>query len=109
MDKPVLSKQAFKYIDMDDVDYENRILNVLERVTYKGTFDDFVALRKFYGDERIRKETVNTKCFGPKEVNFYCFFFQLKTADFKYYKEGSFRAFPEFKDCPDDLQYIDFA
>lgn|GEM_PF-799832 len=109
MDKPVLSKQAFKNVDMDEIDYENGMLNVLERVMYKGSEDDFRELRRFYGDERIRKEIINTKCFGPKEVNFCCFIFNLKRDDFKYYKEGAFRAYPEFKDCPEDLQYINFA
>ena len=57
-------------MDLDDIDYENGMLNVLERVIYRGTIDDFLAIRKFYGDKRIRKSIVYTKCFGPKEVNF---------------------------------------
>lgn len=76
---------------------------------YKGTFDDLNELRRYYSDERIRKEIINTKCFGPKEVNFCCFIFNLQLNDFKYYKEGAFRAYPEFKDCPEDLVYEHFA
>lgn len=106
MDNPVLSKQAFKNIDIDEIDFENGALNVLERVIYRGSLDDFFAVRAFYGDERIRKEIVNSKCFGPKEVSFCCLIFDLKTADFKFYKEGNFRAYPEFKNCPEELQDI---
>jgi hypothetical protein len=109
MDKPILSKQAFKNVDMDEIDYENGALNVLERVLYKGSDNDFRAIRKFYGDERIRKEIVHTKCFGPKEINFCCFLFKLKSTDFIYYKEGQFRTYPEFKDCPADFEYPTFA
>lgn len=110
MDKPVLSSRAFRYVDKDTLDYDSGMLNIFERVMYKGSFDNFIALRKFYGDKKIRKEIINTKCFGPKEVNFCCFIFNLKTAtDFIYYKEGRFRAYPEFKYCPEDLYYEHLA
>ena len=109
MDKPVLSSKVFSGIDIEKVDYEKDMLNIFERVMYGGSFDDFIALRKFYGDKRIRKEIIYTKCFGPKEINFCCFIFKLKTTDFIYYKEGQFRAYPEFKDCPEDLYYEHFA
>jgi hypothetical protein len=109
MDKPVLSKQAFKNVDMDNIDFEKDMLNILERVVYRGSPEDFMAVRKFYGDKRTRKEIIHTKCFGPKEINFCCFIFKLKNSDFIYYKEGQFRAYPEFKDCPEDFEYPSFA
>jgi hypothetical protein len=109
MDKPVLSKQAFKNVEMDKVDYENGSLNILERIIYKGSPDDFMTIRKFYGIKRIRKEIVHTKCFGPKEINFCCLILKLKTTDFINYKEGRFRAYPEFNDCPEDFEYPDYA
>jgi len=109
MDKPVLSKQAFMNVDLEEIDYKNGMLNILERVIYRGSREDIIAVRDYYGDKRIRKEIINTKCFGPKEVNFCCLIFKLKTTDFKYYKEGRFRAYPEFKDCPEDFEYPSFA
>jgi hypothetical protein len=109
MDKPVLSKQAFKYVNMDEIDYENDILNVLERIIYRGNAEDIKAIRDFYGDRRISKEVIRSKCFGPKEVNFCCLIFNLKTSDFIYFKKAQFRAYPEFKDCPEDFEYLDFA
>ena len=109
MDKPILSKQAFWDVDMDKIDYEKDMLHIFERVMYRGSMDDFWALAKFYGDERIRKEIIHAKSFGPKEVNFCCLIFKLKTTDFIYYKEGRFRAYPEFKDCPEDFEYPEYA
>jgi hypothetical protein len=102
MDKPFLSQCAFKNVDMDKIDFENDGLNV----TYRGTLDDFLAVRAFNGDDRIRKEIANSKCLGPLEVNFCCLIFDLKAADFKFYKEGSFRAYPEFKNCPQGLEDV---
>ena len=109
MGEPVLSKQAFKNVDMDDTDYENDMLNVPERVIYRGTTDDFLAIRNFYGDRIIRKPIVYAKCFDRKEVSFCCLIFNLKTTDFIYCKKGQFIAYPEFKDCPNDFEYPDFA
>jgi hypothetical protein len=109
MDKPILSNDAFWGVNMDEIDYNVDILNILERVIYKGSIDDFIAIREFYGDKNIRKEIINSKCFGPKEVNFCCLIFKLKTTDFIHYKEGQFKSYPEFKNCPDDFIYPDFA
>jgi hypothetical protein len=109
MNKPILSKQAFWDVDMDKIDYENDVLNILERLIYRGTWEDFLAIRNFYGDKKINEEIVYAKCFGPKEVNFCCLIFNLKITDFIYYKEGLFRAYPEFKNCPDDFEYPDYA
>ena len=108
MGKPVLSMSAFKNVDMEDIDFENDALNVLERVAYRGELDDIRAVRAFYGDDRIRKEIVNSKCLGPLEVNFCCLIFDLKTTDFKFYKEGSFKSRPEFKTCPKGLEDVYF-
>ena len=109
MDKPILSKQAFWDVDMDKLDYDSAILNILERIILKGTEGDFFAIRKFYGDKKIRKEIIHAKCLAPKEVNFCCLIFKLKTTDFIYYKEGQFKAYPEFKDWPEDFEYPESA
>jgi hypothetical protein len=103
MDKPILSKRAFKNVNMDEIDYENGALNVLERIIYRGFMEDIFAVSQFYGEDRIRKEIINSKCLGPKEVNFCCLIFDMEISDFKHYKEGRFRAFPEFKDYPEEL------
>jgi hypothetical protein len=109
MDKPILSKQAFWDVDMDNIDYKNAMLNVLERILLRGSEDDFREIRRFYGDKKIREKIIYIKCFGPKEVNFCCLIFNLKTTDFVHYEAGRFKAYPEFKDCPADFEYPDYA
>jgi hypothetical protein len=76
---------------------------------YRGSPEDVKALVKFYGEKRVREEIINTKCFGPREVSFCCLILKLRPTDFKYYKEGQFRAYPEFKDCPEDFEFPDYA
>ena len=109
MNKPVLSRRAFKNVDMDHIDYENDALNILERLIYRGTREDLWAIRDFYGDEKIRQTIVKSKCFGPKEVNFCCLIFDLQIADFVNYEQSRFRAYAEFKDCPEDFEYPAYA
>jgi len=84
MDKPQLSKQAFWDVDMDSIDYEKHARYVMEKVINGGTTDDFISVRNFYGDNRIRKEIIHTKEFGPKEVSFCCLIFKLTQKDFKF-------------------------
>lgn len=83
MDKPVLSKQAFWDVDMDKIDYEKKAGYVIEKIIDWGTFEDFIQLRRFYGDRKIRKEIVNAKWLGDKEIYFCCAIFNLEPKDFK--------------------------
>jgi len=85
MNKPVLSKQAFWDVDMDKIDYEKRARFVMEKVIDRGSFEDFIALRNFYGDQRIKQEIVNAAWLGDKEIYFCCTIFGLNPQDFKCY------------------------
>jgi len=84
MNKPQLSKQAFWDVNMESIDYEKHALYVMEKVIDRGSFNDFINLRKFYGDDRIKEEVIYTKVFGPKEVSFCCAIFNLTPKDFNY-------------------------
>lgn len=83
MEKPLLSKQAFWDVDMDKIDYEKSARFVMTKVIDRGSLNDFIALRKFYGDEKIKKEIVDANWLGDKEIYFCCALFNLKPTDFK--------------------------
>ncbi|MCJ8210115.1 hypothetical protein MUY27_10375 [Mucilaginibacter sp. RS28] len=85
MDKPQLSKQAFWDVDMDKIDYEKHARFVVEKVIDRGSFEDFIAIKTFYGNERIKHEIVNANWIGDKEIYFCCAIFNLKPTDFKCY------------------------
>jgi hypothetical protein len=85
MDKPLLSKQAFWDVNMDTIDYKKHARYVMEKVIDRGSFEDFIALRKYYGDEKIKKEIVNVNWIGDKEIYFCCAIFDLELKDFKCY------------------------
>jgi len=81
----MLSKQAFWDVDMERIDYEKHARYVMEKVIDRGSFEDFIALRKFYGDDKIRKEIVNANWIGDKEIYLCCAIFGLEPKDFKCY------------------------
>ncbi|MBC7915158.1 MAG: hypothetical protein H7Y07_13655 [Pyrinomonadaceae bacterium] len=83
--KPQLSQQAFWDVDMNNIDYNKYARFIVEKIIERGTFQDFKELRNFYGDERIKKEVVNAKWLGDKEIYFCCEIFGLKPHDFKCY------------------------
>jgi hypothetical protein len=85
MEKPVLSKQAFWDVDMEKIDYKKNARFVMAKVIDRGSLEDFIQLRKFYGDARIRKEIVNANWLGDKDIYFCCAVFNLKPEDFKCY------------------------
>ena len=84
MDKPILSKQAFWDVDMDSIDYEKNALYVIEKVFKKGSFEDFIALKNFYGENRLRNEVINSEKLDSRDVNFFCITLGLKIGDFKH-------------------------
>lgn len=85
LDKPELSKQAFWDVDMATIDYQKHARYVIEKVVDRGSLEDFISLKKFYGDSTIRKEIVNVNWIGDKEIYFCCAIFDLEPKDFKCY------------------------
>ena len=83
--KPILSKQAFWDVDMDKIDYQKHARHVIEKVIERGTWNDFLAIRHFYGDTIIKSEIINAGWLGDKEIHFCCTIFDLKPNDFKCY------------------------
>ena len=98
MHKPVLSKQAFWDVDMDNIDYEKNALYVMEQVLDWGTSEDFRSIVRFYGKERVSRELVNTKVLGDIEINFCCLIFKIKVTDFKYYEKRPSRSLQKFRE-----------
>jgi hypothetical protein len=84
MNKPQLSKQAFWDVNMDNIDCEKNALFIMERIICGNSFEDFISIRNFYGDDRFKQEIIHSKELGPKEVSFCCAIFHLTKEEFKY-------------------------
>ena len=83
--RPNISKKVFWDVRFDDLDYEKDKFYIIEKVINYGLWDDFVALVKYYGKETIKKEIVQSAYMDKEILNFLCFYFDLKPAQFKCY------------------------
>ena len=82
---PNLSKTAFWDVNFDEIDFEKNAAFVMEKVFNYGLWDDQVAIIKYYGRDRIRKEIVKGAYFKKKVLSFLCLIFDLQPADFTCY------------------------
>jgi hypothetical protein len=85
MQKPEISKKAFWDIRFEKIDYEKHSLYVIEKIFNYGTWNDQVAIMKFYGLERIKKEIVSAGYLKNSVLSFLCNILQLQKTDFKCY------------------------
>ena len=83
--KPILSKQAFWDVDMENIDYEKNARFVVEKVIARGKLEDFNAIRKFYGDKRIKEEITQARWLSDIDINFCCKLFDLQPQQFRCY------------------------
>lgn len=83
--KPQLSKQAFWDVDMEKIDYEKNARFVIEKVITRGTLKDFLEIRKYYGDKKIKEEILKTRWLSNIDMSFCCSVFDLQPQQFRCY------------------------
>jgi hypothetical protein len=82
---PNLSKTAFWDVNFDELDFDQNPAFIMEKVFNYGLWNDQLAIIKYYGEERIRKEVVKGAYYKKKVLSFLCKIFDLEPADFKCY------------------------
>jgi hypothetical protein len=87
MQKPVISQTAFWDVRFSEIDFDKNVLHVMEKVFNYGRWKDQVAIMKFYGFHRIRKEIVNASYLRKSVISFLCVMLQLQKKDFKCYNK----------------------
>ena len=70
---------------IEDIDFEKNSLHVMEKVFNYGTWKDQVAIMKFYGLQRIRKEIIHAGYLRKPVLSFLCAILQLQKNDFTCY------------------------
>ena len=91
MQKPDISQKAFWDIRFSEIDFEKNALYVMEKVFNYGTWKDQVAIMKFYGLQRIRKEIINAGYLRKPVISFLCAILQLQKKDFRCYNKPSLK------------------
>ncbi len=85
MTKPTISRTAFWDVDFDQIDFQERDLFVMEKVSNYGTWDDFIKVIRFYGVNRFKERIIFAAYLKKDVLNFICVAFDLPINDFKCY------------------------
>ncbi len=91
---PSISKKAFWDISFDELDFEKSSLYVMEKVFNYGTWNDQVAIMKFYSLPRIRQEIVEALYLRKPVLSFLCTILELQKTDFKCYNKMQLNPLP---------------
>ncbi|MBU0488402.1 MAG: NYN domain-containing protein [Bacteroidetes bacterium] len=78
-----LSKALFWDTEYDKIDFEKNARSVIERVISRGTLDDWFAIKKYYGDERLKQEIIEIRYLDKITLNFCSKYFQLPKTSFR--------------------------
>ena len=87
MQKPEISKKAFWDVRFKEIDFEKNSLQVMEKIFNYSDWNDQVAIMKFYGLNRIRKEIINAGYLRKPVLSFLCTILHLQKTDFTCYNK----------------------
>lgn len=94
MERPEISKKAFWDVRYSEIDFEKNSRQVIEKVFNYGSWDDQVAVMKFYGLKKIKKEIVNASYLRQPVLAFLCTILDLQKVDFECYKKMQSQPLP---------------
>jgi hypothetical protein len=82
---PGFSRRIFWDVDYESIDYQKDKLYIIDKVMNFGVWEDFRAMIRFYGKDLVKREIVKVPYLKKDVLNFACFYFGLKPAQFKCY------------------------
>lgn len=80
-----LSNKAFWDVHFETIDYQKHARFVMEKVFNHGIWADQVAVMKYYGLERIKKEVVCIPYLRPTVLSFLSLLLQIPKEEFRCY------------------------
>ncbi len=83
---PNLSSTAFWDVTFEEIDFEADSLFVVNKVFNYGLWADIVAVLKYYGLERVKREIVQAAYLKKTALSFLCVILDLTKGDFKVYQ-----------------------
>ena len=86
LQKPNISEIAFWDVDFEKIDFEKSSVFVMDKVFNYGVFSDQLAIIRFYGIERIKKDVVKIAYFRKPVFAFISKFFELDKSLFTAYQ-----------------------
>ncbi|HBB91819.1 MAG: hypothetical protein A2X22_02255 [Bacteroidetes bacterium GWF2_49_14] len=82
-----LTRTIFWDADYDSINWAEKARYVIERVIMFGTLDDWKAIQKFYGREKILAEMLESRELDPKSLSFLSCIFDTPPEKFRCYTQ----------------------
>lgn len=84
---PNVSPTAFWDVDFDALNFESDSLFVMNKVFNYGLWSDILAVLRYYGLERVKREIVQAAYLKNTALSFLCVILDLKESDFSVYQQ----------------------
>lgn len=81
-----LNPHLFWDCDYSKIDFEKNYGFVVERVLERGSLDDWFAIKKYYGMEKIKQAVLNARYLSQKALAFCSTIFDIPKEKFRCYK-----------------------
>lgn len=82
---PKLSRVLFWDTDYDKIDWDGKARYVIERVVAYGFMEDWRAIQKYYGMDRIKEAVLQARDLDPKTLSFLSVIFEIPKEQFRCY------------------------
>ncbi len=91
---PPISKKAFWDVRFEDLNYEKSSLFIIQKVFNYGSWEDQIAVLKYYGTQRVKTEIVGASYLRKPVLSFLCTILDLKKTDFTCYIKQQLNPIP---------------
>ena len=81
-----LSKVLFWDTNYDKINWDKNARYVIERVVSLGRANDWLQIKNYYGMERIKAETLESRDLDDKTISFLACIFNISKEEFRCYK-----------------------
>ena len=71
--------------DINTIDYNKNARFIIQRVIQRGSIDDWLMIKKYYGIDMIKNEIVLMRDLDPKTLNFFSTYFGINKNNFRCY------------------------
>ncbi len=80
-----LSPHLFWDVDRSKLTFEKSSQYLIERVAYLGDLEDWLLIRKIYGDEKLKEVILKMRYLDDKSIHFYSQIFDSPKEKFRCY------------------------
>ena len=81
-----LRPSLFWDVDVQSVDLHNHMAFVIERITLRGRFEEFKAMVKYYGKDKVKETLLQTRYINKVTLSFCSTVFNVPITEFRCYK-----------------------